>query len=576
MGSFRNQRQIFLQIAAEVASQNTGLDKWHLPDAQVLLQQWVLHGFLFPLLIGGDDEPASGIGELDGPALALPEVFRADLPPIDQRDRQSVGNPGAELLHEVERQGRPVRAFRVEEADERVEPDRGERRDAVVTHEGVEETEEAVDPVARRASRPGGEAKALALLFQEKAEDAEVLLAGEPFAAAQGVERAFACEVAGGQAAQFAQLPRHRVRHSAQARLFLRILGLARGPEERVPAVLDLARNDLPGHRRAFRRNIRGAEMGAPQGDAGIRHSGDPRLEVAALAEVIHGHAVLPAEVEHRCRERDARSEGADRFEMMDGNGKLPPIRRVLPRALLGRQLGRIDRHFHLEGQMVARDKRGRRREVESVLDDVALEIAGSGGFKKAAHRPVQSWRMAGQLRQAHLVERALRALRFQHRRRHGIAGKERMHLRRRLLGEGAKFRRELHLAPPFARRVKDGPALHGTREHFFEAKRLGAKLHVVILELPPLALLIFHRDERSAGMLLDDVALPAEPEPLGPDRERAEQRDAFGELVAGQVRVLVREIADERVDIRPPQPLDDLQPRPPIAEEEVVEQAER
>ena len=123
---------------------------------------------------------------------------------------------------------------------------------------------------------------------------------------------------------------------------------------------------------------------------------------------------------------------------------------------------------------------------------------------------------------------------------------------------------------------MKDGPALHGTREHFFEAKRLGAKLHVVIVEVPPLALLVFHRDERTAGMLLDDVALPAEPEPLGPDGERAEQRHAFGELVAGQVRVLVREIADERVDIRPPQPLDDLQPRPPIAEEEVVEQAER
>ena len=160
------------------------------------------------------------------------------------------------------------------------------------------------------------------------------------------------------------------------------------------------------------------------------------------------------------------------------------------------------------------------------------------------------------------------------------------MHLRRRLLGEGAKFRRELHLAPPFARRVKDGPALHGTREHFFEAKRLGAKLHVVVFKLPPLALLVFHRDQRFRisdfgfriylPLDLDDVALPAEPETLRPDGERAEQGDALGDFVAGQVRVLVREIADERVDICPPQSLDDLQPRPPIAEEEVVEQRER
>src|SRR5260221_3936441 len=184
MGSFWNQRQIFQQIAAEMARQNASLDKWHLSDAQVLLQQRVLHGFFLPLLVGGDDQPASGVGELDGPALALPEVLRADLAPIDQRDRQPVSDPGAELLHQVERQSRPVRAFRVEEADERVESDGGERRDAVVPHEGVEETEQAVDPVARRAPRTGGEAKALALLFQEKAEDAEVLLAGEPFPAA--------------------------------------------------------------------------------------------------------------------------------------------------------------------------------------------------------------------------------------------------------------------------------------------------------------------------------------------------------------------------------------------------------
>jgi hypothetical protein len=159
----------------------------------------VLHLLLLPLLIRRDDEPAAGIGELDGATLALPEMLRADLAPIDQRDRQPVGDPGAELLHQVKRQRWPVRAFRVQEADERVETDRSERRDAVVPHETVEEAQEAVDPVARRTSRAGGEAEILALLLQEKAEDTKVLLAGEPFAAAQGIERAVACEIAGGQ-----------------------------------------------------------------------------------------------------------------------------------------------------------------------------------------------------------------------------------------------------------------------------------------------------------------------------------------------------------------------------------------
>ncbi len=62
------------------------MDERHLPDAQVLLQQRVLHAFLFPLLTGGDDEPASGIGELDRPALALPEsVMRGPKVQTDSR-----------------------------------------------------------------------------------------------------------------------------------------------------------------------------------------------------------------------------------------------------------------------------------------------------------------------------------------------------------------------------------------------------------------------------------------------------------------------------------------------------------
>ncbi|MDQ3624516.1 MAG: hypothetical protein M3463_18850 [Verrucomicrobiota bacterium] len=124
--------------------------------------------------------------------------------------------------------------------------------------------------------------------------------------------------------------------------------------------------------------------------------------------------------------------------------------------------------------------------------------------------------------------------MRLQYCPRNGTAGNERLQIRRGLLGDGAQFPGELHLAPPFARRVKDGPALHGAREHLFEAKRLGAKLNVVVVEVPPLALLVFDRHERAAGMLLDDVALPAEPELLGPDGERAKQRDAFGDFVAG------------------------------------------
>lgn len=146
------------------------------------------------------------------------------------------------------------------------------------------------------------------------------------------------------------QLARHRVSHFTKPGLFLRVLSLARGPKQRVPAVLNLTRDNLTSHGRAFRRRVRCAKVSAAKSDAGIRHAGDPRLEVAAFAEVIHGYAMFPAEIEHRRREGNPRPEGANRFEMMDGNGELPPIRRKLPRAFLGGQLGWIDWDFHLKG----------------------------------------------------------------------------------------------------------------------------------------------------------------------------------------------------------------------------------
>lgn len=149
------------------------------------------------------------------------------------------------------------------------------------------------------------------------------------------------------------------------------------------------------------------------------------------------------------------------------------------------------------------------------------------------------------------------------------------MHLRHGRFRQRPDLSRKFHFAPALARGVEDGPARHGPPEHFLQAKRLGAELDVVILELAPLALLVFDRDERAIGMPLDDIAFPIEPEPLRPDWERSEKCDTLCDLVSRQIGVHMREIADERVDIGPPQPFDDLQPRPPIAEEEVVEQAE-
>ena len=58
---------------------------------------------LLALLIGYQHGLARIAFEQDGAAFALDEVVGVELPAIDQRQRQTVGEE-AELLHQVERQ----------------------------------------------------------------------------------------------------------------------------------------------------------------------------------------------------------------------------------------------------------------------------------------------------------------------------------------------------------------------------------------------------------------------------------------------------------------------------------------
>jgi hypothetical protein len=67
---------------------------------------------------------------------------------------------------------------------------------------------------------------------------------------------------------------------------------------------------------------------------------------------------------------------------------------------------------------------------------------------------------------------------------------------------------------------------------------------------------------------------LPFKAEPFGPDRQRAQQRDAFGDFVPGQIGVFVDEVAALGVLIEFGTPaLDDFQRRPARAVEKIVEQ---
>ena len=57
---------------------------------------------------------------------------------------------------------------------------------------------------------------------------------------------------------------------------------------------------------------------------------------------------------------QSARAKYADRFQMMNRDGKLPRPDRGLPVALFRRQIRRINRHFDLERQMIARHEAAR------------------------------------------------------------------------------------------------------------------------------------------------------------------------------------------------------------------------
>ena len=125
-----------------------------------------------------------------------------------------------------------------------------------------------------------------------------------------------------------------------------------------------------------------------------------------------------------------------------------------------------------------------------------------------------------------------------------------------RVLGQSAELGCELDFAPPFSRGVKNRAALDVDPEHFFEAQRLSAHLRVIVIELPAFPFLVFNWAQRPRLFrfrirnYLDNVALARQPEPLGPGRQRTPEQYALGHFVTGQIRVLMREIAEDRVHI--------------------------
>lgn len=121
--SFRHKRNVIANIIAQMPCENPCLNEWKLSDPELLVQQRMLKRFLFSRLVGLNHIFPSRIGELNSAAFAFPEMFGAELFSIHESDCESVRKPGAEFFHQIQRKSGTVRAFCMEESDERVEAD---------------------------------------------------------------------------------------------------------------------------------------------------------------------------------------------------------------------------------------------------------------------------------------------------------------------------------------------------------------------------------------------------------------------------------------------------------------------
>ena len=137
------------------------------------------------------------------------------------------------------------------------------------------------------------------------------------------------------------------------------------------------------------------------------------------------------------------------------------------------------------------------------------------------------------------------------------------------------KCRIEGNFTAAFARGVENGPLGDVDGEHFLKAQSLRADLDVVIYPTAAFAEFEFDWNQRAVGMLFDKVAFSDETEMVRPNGQGTQQRDAFHDFVAGEVGVVVDNVAFSRVNVGAAHPLDKLQGSTPRTIKIVVEERE-
>ncbi len=171
-----------------MAGEEAGLELGQEADGGFFVEKRVGDFVLFAFLPGGEDFFAGIVFEQDGSVLLDVEVFEGDLLAIEERERGAVGEEGAEFFHQVEGEGRAAGAVAVEEAALGIESAGFEGAAAVVHEQGVEEGEESVHRIERRAARATGNLDRGVMVDEEVGKNGEVAGGGIPLNAAQRVE----------------------------------------------------------------------------------------------------------------------------------------------------------------------------------------------------------------------------------------------------------------------------------------------------------------------------------------------------------------------------------------------------
>ena len=111
------ERRVGVEIAAEVAGEQEGLGVKEQADGNFFTEKRMLDFLLLPLLPSGEDFFPSVVGKKDGAGFGGAKVRWFDLLAVDQREREAVGERGAEFFDQVEREAGAPGAIAVQKAD---------------------------------------------------------------------------------------------------------------------------------------------------------------------------------------------------------------------------------------------------------------------------------------------------------------------------------------------------------------------------------------------------------------------------------------------------------------------------